>query len=289
MLFYHVLGYNWFAFRNYRLALFFKTLVTRAYCIPCCSSRMFHKGLLFRELASSNETVFIHGPNFRSPLQCCHTLGRVSSTVDQTECQYMILMRLCLQISWMSFLCVHHLHLYVNHSEFRSEQGQMHLQNNSILVWVDGLNFPTDVFGFLYWVTSRTFHQISTQVVCSLIFWHSKQFSQVILLLIFYESKIRGINFELVTCLDNQAAEGILAAGFTQLPVASKIIRVYHQLTQLSGAVLTPVRTSSKDNSRADDLSRGVTFHEEPSNQFPLDILPLLHQWFSAKPTHRRA
>lgn len=113
--------------------------------------------------------------------------------------------------------------------------------------------------------------------------------SQVILLLILYESKIRGINFELVTCLDNQAAEGILAAGFTQLPVASKIIRVYHQLTQLSGAVLTPVRTSSKDNSRADDLSRGVTFHEAPSDQFPLDLLPLLHQWFSAKPTHRRA
>lgn len=170
MLFYHVLGYNWFAFRNYRLALFFRTLVTRAYCIPCYSSHIFHKGLLFRELASSSETAFIHGPNFRSPPQCCHTLGQVSSTVDQTECQYMIPMRLCLQISWMSFPCVPHLHLYVDRSEFKSEQGQMHLRNNPILVWVDGLNFPIDVFGFLYWVTFQTFLQISTQVVCSLTF-----------------------------------------------------------------------------------------------------------------------
>lgn len=94
--------------------------------------------------------------------------------------------------------------------------------------------------------------------------------AQVILLLMIYESKIRGVDLELVTCLDNQAAEGILAAGFTQLPVASKIIQVYHQLSQLSGAVLTPVRTSCKDNSRADDLSRGITFHQAPSNQIPL-------------------
>ena len=104
--------------------------------------------------------------------------------------------------------------------------------------------------------------------------------AQVILLFMTYESKIRGVHFDLITCLDNQAAEGILAAGFTQLPVASKIIQVYHQLTQLSGAVLTPVRTSSKDNSRADDLSRGVTIHEVPSDRFLIDLLPWIHRWF---------
>ena len=113
--------------------------------------------------------------------------------------------------------------------------------------------------------------------------------AQVILLLMIYESKIRGIDLELITCLDNQAAEGILAAGFTQLPVASKIIQVYHQLSQLSGAVLTPMRTSSKDNSRADDLSRGATWHEAPSDCFSLDLFPLIQRWFSDHPTHRRA
>ena len=105
--------------------------------------------------------------------------------------------------------------------------------------------------------------------------------AQVAFLILIYEKQIRGISLNIVTCLDNQAAEGIMAAGFTQLTVASKVVQAYHHLSQKSGAVLNPVRTSSKDNTRADDLSRGTLFHEDPADRFSLDLFMWIHRWFN--------
>ena len=92
--------------------------------------------------------------------------------------------------------------------------------------------------------------------------------------------------YSVASLLDNQAAEAAIATGFHQNEALSVCLRLLQRFVNLTRSSLVPSRVASSDNSRADNLSRGFTSHEEPSNQSPLTFQQLCSAFgsFSLEP-----
>ena len=89
--------------------------------------------------------------------------------------------------------------------------------------------------------------------------------AQTLIFYLFQQTGLRGIDFEIVTYLDNQAAEALLHDKFTQHAVNASVVRHFQLMSDRTRAVLTPHRVASAENTRADDLSRGVVSQEDPA------------------------
>ena len=112
--------------------------------------------------------------------------------------------------------------------------------------------------------------------------------AQLLVLLLFrsQEKFFRGIDISIATKLDNQAAEAILQHGFTQLPIPARITKAVQIVSFQSRVSLNPFRTSSADNERADDLSRGRIDQEDPAGQIHISLSILLSSIFQGSASH---
>ena len=104
--------------------------------------------------------------------------------------------------------------------------------------------------------------------------------AQCLILLLFISTTLRGADFEIVSKVDNQASEAILAQGFTQIPLSSKLMRTVQKLSYQSNVILQPYRCTSADNSRADDLSRGRISQESSNDRLSLSFSTLFQTIF---------
>ena len=100
--------------------------------------------------------------------------------------------------------------------------------------------------------------------------------AQVLTLMLLIQIAHHPSQFEIVSGLDNQSAEGILCHGFTTCIPATRVLQILNVLLQFSQSRLTPYRLSSQDNWRADHLSRGHFSHESPQTR---SALPLSNLW----------
>ena len=104
--------------------------------------------------------------------------------------------------------------------------------------------------------------------------------AQALLLLMFQNTGLRGICFQISSKVDNQASEAIIAQGFTQLPIPLRLTQTIQRISFRSNVLLQPYRCTSQDNVRADNLSRGVIFEERSQDQIPFSFPELFQSLF---------
>ena len=103
---------------------------------------------------------------------------------------------------------------------------------------------------------------------------------QALLLLMFQRTRLRGINFQIASKVDNQASEAIIAQGFTQLPIPLRLTQAIQRLSFRSNILLQPYRCASHDNVRADNLSRGFISQERSQDQIHFAFPELFQSLF---------
>ena len=104
--------------------------------------------------------------------------------------------------------------------------------------------------------------------------------AQAMILLMFQYSPCRGIHFRIESMVDNQASEAIIAQGFTQLPIPLKLTQAIQRISFQTSLLLQPYRCISKDNVRADSLSRGFYIQECSQNRVDISLHQLLETLF---------
>ena len=104
--------------------------------------------------------------------------------------------------------------------------------------------------------------------------------AQAMILLMFQYSPCRGIHFRIESMVDNQASEAIIAQGFTQLPIPLRLTQAIQRISFQTSVSLQPYRCTSKDNVRADSLSRGFYTQECSPNRVNISLHMLLETLF---------